>query len=128
MSKKSRRLIRATPGPEEADAATPPVVEAPEPEWDFYFLPDVEPIQVDERELHDEMKLWRHGRATRTIGQLLADSYVMLFSVVVLGAMGTSVVRRAQVRQAPDGKLPHVAVVVAPLRRPRPGRAPCRWA
>ena len=51
---------------------------------------------MDERELHGLMKLWRHGRATRTIGQVLQDSYVMLFSVVMIGAMLISVVLRAQ--------------------------------
>ena len=55
MSKKSRKLIRSTP--------TEPVVEveasAPEPveERSFYFLADVEPVRVDERELHQEMQL-----------------------------------------------------------------------
>ena len=100
MSKKSRKLIRATPGPEEADALPQSAVEASEPEWNFYFLPDVEPIQVDERELHDEMKLWRHGRATKTIGQVLQDGYVMVLSVVVLGAMVSSAVLRAQTGMA----------------------------
>ncbi len=95
MSKKSRKLIRATPTAD-VEAETSPEAVQPAVERTFYFLPDVEPLEVDERELHDEMKLWRHGRATRTIGQLLADSYVMLFSVVVLGAMVTSVVLRAQ--------------------------------
>lgn len=96
MSKKSRKLIRATPMVEDAAAEVTQEAVPPAVERTFYFLPDVEPVEVDERELHDEMKLWRHGRATRTIGQLLADSYVMLFSVVVLGAMVTSVVLRAQ--------------------------------
>ena len=96
MSKKSRKLIRATPSAEEAAADSVPEAVQPAVERTFYFLPDFEPVEVDERELHDEMKLWRHGRATRTIGQLLSDSYVMLFSVVVLGAMVTSVVLRAQ--------------------------------
>jgi len=96
MSKKSRKLIRATPAVENAAAEVTPEAMQPAPERTFFFLPDVEPVEVDERELHDEMKLWRHGRATRTIGQLLADSYVMLFSVVVIGAMVVSVVLRAQ--------------------------------
>ncbi len=96
MSKKSRKLIRATPLAEDAAADVTPDSAQPPFERTFYFLPDVEPVEVDERELHDEMKLWRHGRATRTIGQLLSDSYVMLFSVVVLGAMVISVVLRAQ--------------------------------
>ena len=98
MSKKSRKLIRSTP--------TEPVVEveasAPEPveERSFYFLADVEPVRVDERELHEEMKLWRHGRATRTIGQALQDGYVMIFTIVVLGAMITSAVLKAQTGMA----------------------------
>ncbi|MGC3994001.1 MAG: DUF6297 family protein [Propionicimonas sp.] len=101
MSKKSRKLIRATPAPgavEEPD--TSELEPAPEPERTFHFLPDVPPSDVDEKELHGLMKLWRHGRATRTIGQVLQDGYVMLFSIVLLGAMGTSVVLRAQTGMA----------------------------
>jgi hypothetical protein len=56
----------------------------------------VEPLVVDEKELHEEMKTWRHGRATRSLGQILQDSYVMVFSIVVVGAMITSAVLRAQ--------------------------------
>lgn len=96
MSKKSRKLIRATPAAD-AGPAVPVAVPVPdEPERTFYFLPDAEPLAVDEKDLHAEMKLWRHGRATRTIGQVIQDSYVMLFSVVMIGAMATSVVLRAQ--------------------------------
>jgi hypothetical protein len=98
MSKKSRKLIRATPSAatgaavgEVEDIAAPAA-----PTRTFYFLPDVEPLDVSESDLHQTMKLWRHGRATRTIGQLLQDSYVMLFSVLVVGAMVVSVVLRAQ--------------------------------
>lgn len=93
MSKKSRKLIRS-------GVAAPVEVSAPEavvePERSFYFLPDAEPLDVDEAELHDLMKLWRHGRATRTIGQVISDSYVTLFSVVLVGAMVTSTVLNAQ--------------------------------
>ncbi len=99
MSKKSRKLIRSG-----AAAASQTTVEdavvAAEPEPQFFFLPEVEPLSVDERELHEEMKLWRHGRATRTLGQVLQDGYVMLFSVVMIGAMITSVVLRAQAGMA----------------------------
>jgi hypothetical protein len=97
MSKKSRKLIRSAPtvgaGTDAAPVTPEPVAE---PERTFFFLPDAEPLAVDEKELHDLMKLWRHGRATRSIGQVLQDSYVMLFSVVMIGAMVTSVVLRAQ--------------------------------
>jgi hypothetical protein len=99
MSKKSRKLIRATPTAEEAAEATPEVVE-PAVERTFFFLPDVEPTVVDERELHDEMKLWRHGRATRTFGQVFQDGYFVLFSIVMVGAMLVSVVLRAQAGMA----------------------------
>ena len=97
MSKKSRKLIRATPtaAPE---AVEPEPVELPERE--FFFLPDVEPQPVDEKQLHDLMKVWRHGRATRTIWQALQDGYVTVFSVVMLGAMVTNVVLRAQAGMA----------------------------
>ncbi len=94
VSKKSRRLIRSGGVvPEPGSSAAP---EAAEPERAFFFLPDVEPLEVDEAELHDLMKLWRHGRATRTIGQAISDSYVTLFSVILVGAMITSTVINAQ--------------------------------
>lgn len=60
------------------------------------MLPEAEPIAVAESELHQLMKLWRHGRATRTIGQVLSDGYVALFSVGLLTAMVTSTVVNAQ--------------------------------
>ena len=77
MSKKSRKLIRATPAAQDV-AEVVPEPEAPGPERTFFFLPDVEPVEVDERELHAEMKLWRHGRATRIVrlgdrAEVLAD-------------------------------------------------------
>lgn len=98
MSKKSRRLIRATPagGPAEPAEAVP----APQPERTFFFLPDAPPLAVDEKELHETMKLWRHGRATRTIGQIVSDSYVMVFSILVVGAMVLSAVANAQTGMA----------------------------
>ena len=98
MSKKSRKLIRsgAAPEVEETDVTPTPV----EQERVFFFLPDVEPDEVDERDLHDLMKLWRHGRATRTIGQALSDGYIVLFAVVMLGAMIINVVINAQTGMA----------------------------
>ena len=101
MSKKSRKLIRAAapavavdePAVDEAAADTAPTAE---PERGYYFLPAEEPLEVDERDLHDLMKQWRHGRATRTIGQALQDGYVAVFTIIVLGAMVTSVVLRVQ--------------------------------
>lgn len=93
MSKKSRKLIRSTPvEPVESEVVPEPVVELPE----FYFVPEFEPVEVDEKDLHDQIKLWRHGRATRTLWQVISDGYVAVFSVVVLGAMLGSVLVDAQ--------------------------------
>lgn len=97
MSKKSRKLIRSgvpQPVPAPADAAVAGQKEAPE--RNFYFLPEADPVEVDEADLHQLMKEWRHGRATRTIGQVVSDSYVTLFTVVLIGAMVTSTVINAQ--------------------------------
>ena len=95
MSKKSRKLIRS--GADQPAEETPQEeTVAEEQHWDFFFLPDVEPDQVDERDLHDLMKLWRHGRATRSIWQALSDGYVVLFAVVMVGAMLVSVIVKAQ--------------------------------
>lgn len=92
MSKKSRKLIRSGG----AKPVEEPVVEPAGPARDFYFLPDTDPVLVSEADLHDLMKLWRHGRATRTLGQMLSDSYVTLFTVVLLSAMVISAVINAQ--------------------------------
>ncbi|MDR1767386.1 MAG: DUF6297 family protein [Propionibacteriaceae bacterium] len=102
MSKKARKrgaevgvgevLAQEEGAPESQSAAEP---EAPA-EASYYFLPDAEPLDVDERELHDLMKWWRHGRATRTIWQALSDGYVTVFVVVMLAAMVTNVVIHAQ--------------------------------
>lgn len=93
MSKKSRKLIRSgVPEP----IAPAPVEAAPAPPHAFYFLPDAPAEVVDEAELHQLMKLWRHGRATRTVGQVLSDSYVTMFTVVLISAMVISAVINAQ--------------------------------
>lgn len=94
MSKKSRRLIRS--GGQPAPAPAEPEVVPEAPARTFFFLPDSEPVAVEEAELHELMKLWRHGRATRTLGQVISDSYVTVFSVVLVGAMVISTVINAQ--------------------------------
>ncbi len=56
-----------------------------------------EPIGVpDERAIKQLMGDWRNGRADRTFWAAVADSYVMVFSVVVLGAMIGSAILDAQ--------------------------------
>ncbi len=99
MSKKSRRLIRsgATPAAPKPEKAPAP---APEPERSFWFLPNAPSEPVDERELHDAMKQWRHGRATRSIMQAIQDAYVAVFSILLVGAMLTNLVLKAQTTMA----------------------------
>jgi Family of unknown function (DUF6297) len=98
VSKKSKKLIRAGGQPPEAapTASAPHVAtgDAENPyaafagrDWGFHFLPDATPHPVDEKALHRLMKDWRHGRASKTIGQVLGDAYFMLFSLGVIGAM-----------------------------------------
>nr|NLI50532.1 ABC transporter permease [Propionibacterium sp.] len=98
MSKKSKKLIRqlaaqpdapaaAPGGPDDVDAAADPYAAFAGRDWGFRFLPDAPAEPVDEKALHLLMKEWRHGRASRTIGQVLGDAYFMIFSLVVLGAM-----------------------------------------
>ncbi|MDR1432119.1 MAG: DUF6297 family protein, partial [Propionibacteriaceae bacterium] len=93
MSKKTRK---------KAVAPSEPVVaaEAVEREYEFFFLPDADPVPADERDLHDLMKWWRHGRATKTIWQAISDGYVALFTAVVITAMLASVVVDAQSGQS----------------------------
>lgn len=107
MSRKSRRSgVRpapAPPAPEPVAAAEPPTdpyAAFVDREWDLHFLPDDEPELVDEKALHALMKDWRHGRATRTLGQALGDAYYALFSIVVIGAMVVNAVLSSQTAMA----------------------------
>jgi hypothetical protein len=63
---------------------------------EFFFLPDAEPEPVSAQDLHELMKLWRHGRATRSLGQAISDGYVTVFTILMLGAMIISAVLSAQ--------------------------------
>lgn len=101
MSRKSRKQAAAKPGPAAPAPKAAPTPVAPSPpaapvEHSFYFLPDVPAEPVDERELHELMKDWRHGRATRTIGSALQDAYVTIFSVLMIGAMVVNLVLKMQ--------------------------------
>ena len=94
MSKKSKKLIRSGVSQPDAVAGPGVEVESEDPyvayadrDWTFAFLPDADAHVVDEKALHGLMKDWRHGRASRTIGQVLGDAYFMLFSLGLIGAM-----------------------------------------
>lgn len=102
--RRSRRASRAGAQPAAQEAvADPPVVDDSDPyeafsgrEWPFAFLASDEPEVVDEPALHALMKQWRHGRATRTLGQAFSDAYFAVFTVVLLGAMLTNAVVGSQ--------------------------------
>ncbi len=51
---------------------------------------------VDEKQLKLLMRDWRRGRADRNIWQALSDGYVMVFSIVLIGAMIISSIVQAQ--------------------------------
>mgnify|MGYP003488335099 FL=1 len=51
---------------------------------------------VDEKQLKLLMRDWRRGRADRRLWQALSDGYVMVFSIVVIGAMMVSSILQAQ--------------------------------
>lgn len=94
MSKRARKNAKAAgiPLPEPTPVAPEPV-DLP---TEFYFLPDDPAVPVDERELLQVMRGWRHGRATRTIMQVIADGYVAVLSFLVLGAMLIGALLRTQ--------------------------------
>ncbi|RRD49997.1 DUF6297 family protein [Arachnia propionica] len=52
--------------------------------------------RVDERQLRLLVRDWRHGRADRNILQALSDAYVMVFALVLIGAMLVSSILQAQ--------------------------------
>ncbi|MBK9158292.1 MAG: hypothetical protein IPM11_09300 [Micropruina sp.] len=95
MSKKARTKAAAgTPAP--ASTSTPTPAEAPAKAYHFWFLPDADPVPVDENALHGLMKTWRHGRATRSLWDAIQDAYVAVFSIVMIGAMIVNAVLKAQ--------------------------------
>lgn len=101
--KKRRSRKPAAPPPEAAVEVVPEVTvqDFAGKEWDFAFLPDAEPEVVNEPALHALIKQWRHGRATRTIGQALSDAYFAIFTVVLLGAMVTNAIVGSQEAMGP---------------------------
>lgn len=84
------------------------VEQAPQPtytdhdgrDWGFAPEPQAAPGPLDERALHALVKQWRHGRATRSLGDVLADAYVAVFALVMIGAMVVNVLLNSQ-RLAP---------------------------
>jgi len=69
------------------------------PKWEHSLI-DVTPQPVAERDLKRLIRDWRRGRATTTIGQVLADGYVTIFAVVLIVGMLGGGVYRAQAAAA----------------------------
>ncbi|MDR0417045.1 MAG: DUF6297 family protein, partial [Propionibacteriaceae bacterium] len=65
------------------------------PVWAHNLL-TVEPEPVWEPDLKALTEAWRRGRATKSLGQVLADGYVTVFSVVIIVAMLGGAVWRVQ--------------------------------
>lgn len=60
-------------------------------------LATAEIAPIDERELLLEMKHWRGGRATRSLGEAISRGYIAIFAVLMFGAMVANVVVQTQV-------------------------------
>lgn len=58
--------------------------------------PRLEPHEVDVRQLQLLMRDWRRGRATRSLRSILSDGYLVVFTVVMVGAMLINLIIEAQ--------------------------------
>ncbi|MDR2929610.1 MAG: DUF6297 family protein [Propionibacteriaceae bacterium] len=65
------------------------------PRWEHSLI-DVTPLPVEERELTGMIRDWRHGRATKTLRQVLADGYFAVFAAAMIIAMLGGAVWQAQ--------------------------------
>jgi len=52
--------------------------------------------EVDEKQLRLLVRDWRRGRADRNLLQAMQDAYVMVFALVLIGAMVISSIMQAQ--------------------------------
>ncbi|WP_344263048.1 DUF6297 family protein [Brooklawnia cerclae] len=101
-SKRRRRRSAARPQPSAEQGAVAEViaVERPEVVWEperpFADVEEFEAGEADERLLRLLMKDWRKGRATRSVWDMITDSYVTIFSLVVIVAMFASGVMSVQ--------------------------------
>lgn len=53
-------------------------------------------VEVDEKQLRLLVGDWRKGRANRPLSRILGDGYVMVFALVMIGAMVVNTLREAQ--------------------------------
>lgn len=110
MAKGRRRAQRSgqeqpQPEPQQQPQARPepagdPYAAYAERSWEFAPRPGAPEGAVSEAGLKRLVEEWRRGRATRTIGQVLSDTYIAILSVVMIGAMAVNVVLGSQAKSA----------------------------
>lgn len=71
--------------------------ESSEPSASLRASRAVNPDGVDEADLLEDIKHWRTGRATRTLGEAFSRAYIAIFAILMFGAMLANVVVTAQV-------------------------------
>ena len=100
MSKQSKKLPKGGKLPASAPQPVAPTVLEAQPEpVTLVINQDVNQLsqhQVDEKQLKLLITDWRKGRATRTLGQVISNAYVAIFSFVVIAAMVISSLMKAQ--------------------------------
>jgi len=87
------------PGAAAGDSVETAPADAGLPVWQHSLI-DVTPEPVSERDLKLLIRDWRHGRATKTLRQVLADGYVTVFAVIMIVAMMGGAVYQAQAAAA----------------------------
>ncbi len=102
-ARRKNRRVDPEPTPDSAEFT----VRAPQPQgdpyapfaeraWDFAPDPGAPEGTVSEAGLRALMGEWRRGRATRTLGQVISDTYIAILSVVMIGAMAVNVIMNSQ--------------------------------
>lgn len=105
MARARRKNRRVEPEPTQESAEF--TVRVPKPqgdpyaayadkEWSFAPAPGAPVGTVSEPGLRALMGEWRRGRATRTLGQVISDTYIAILSVVMIGAMAVNVIINSQ--------------------------------
>lgn len=110
MAKGRRRAHRIGDKPGADERAAPPI-RRPQPAgdpyaayadrvWDFAPSPGAPVAAVSEAGLRSLVQEWRRGRATRTLGQVISDTYIAILSVLMIGAMAVNVLINSQATSA----------------------------
>lgn len=103
MAKKRRRSterVEPTPASVPVRPRTDPYAAYEGRDWKFAPRPGDPVGTVSEAGLRLLVVQWRRGRATRTLGQVLSDTYIAIFSVLMIGAMAINVLLDSQTKSA----------------------------